>query len=58
MIEWVNETDWDYLNHAMINIEKSLWDFSKRKKLNSYDVNSIHMDCNIFGIGNSVRCTV
>lgn len=58
MIEWVNETDWDYLNYAMINFEKSLWDFSKRKKLNSYDVNSIHMDCNIFGIGNSVRCTV
>ena len=58
MIEWVNETDWDYLNAAMINVEKCLWNFSKRKKLNCYEVDSIHMDCNIFGFGNMCRGVV
>lgn len=55
LIEWINETDWDYLNYSMSNIEKSLWNYSKRKKLNCYEVDSIHMDCNIFGIGEMSR---
>lgn len=58
MIEWVNETDWDYLNDAMINVEKCLWNFSKRKNLKCYEVDSIHMDCNIFGDGNLNRSIV
>lgn len=55
LIEWVNETDWDYLNYSMTNIEKSLWNFVKEKNLKCYEVDSIHMDCNIFGTGQMVR---
>jgi len=51
--QWVNETDWDALNAMMINIEKSLWNFAKYKKINTYELDSIHMDCNIFGEGDT-----
>jgi hypothetical protein len=58
LIEWVNTTDWDALNLNMINFEKSLWTFSKEKNLNCYEIDSIHMDCNIFGKGNLSRALV
>lgn len=58
LIEWLNTTDWDFMNYNMVNIEKSLWNFSKNKKLKSYHVDSIHMDCNVFGNGNFVRVVV
>lgn len=57
-IEWVSETDWDYLNYVMMNIEKSLWNFSRRKKLHCYEVDSMHMECNIFGTGNLTKAVV
>lgn len=57
-IEWVNETDWDYLNYAMVNIEKSLWNFSKRRNLRCYELDSMHMECNIFGVGNTSRAVI
>lgn len=50
-IDWVNQTDWDMLNDQMINIEKSLWVYSKTRNLKSYEFDSIHMKCNIFGNG-------
>lgn len=50
-IDWVNETNWDLLNDRMINIEKSLWVYSKTRNLKSYEFDSIHMKCNIFGNG-------
>lgn len=53
--QWVNETDWDALNAMMINIEKSLWNFAREKKINTYELDSIHMDCNIFGEGSTNR---
>jgi len=58
LIEWINETDWDYLNYAMINIEKSLWDYCKNKKLKSYEIDTIRMECNIFGDGNLNKCYI
>ena len=53
--KWVNETDWVSLNNLMINIEKSLWNFARDNNLNVYELDSIHMDCNIFGNGNPVQ---
>ena len=58
LIEWVNNTDWNFINCNMINFEKSLWEFSKNKKLKCYEVDSVHMDCNIFGKGNLIRAIV
>lgn len=58
LIQWVNETDWDYLNYAMINFEKSLWNFSKEKNLKCFEIDNLHMDCNIFGKGNMQRITI
>lgn len=58
LIQWVNETDWDYLNYSMINIEKSLWDYCKNKKLKFYEIDTMKMDCNIFGDGNLNRCYI
>lgn len=55
LIEWLKNTDWDFMNYNMVNIEKSLWQFSKNKKLKCYDVDLIHMDCNVFGDGNFIR---
>ena len=55
LIQWVNETDWDELNSMMLNFEKSLWNFVKQKDLNVFDVDEIHIDCNIFGKGNMFR---
>lgn len=55
LIEWVSTTNWDFLNYNMINFEKSLWQFSKNKKLSCYELDSIHMDCNVFGKGNLIR---
>jgi hypothetical protein len=53
--KWVNETDWVSLNNLMINIEKSLWNFARDNNLNVYELDSIHMDCNIFGNGNPIQ---
>jgi len=58
LIEWVNTTDWDALNSNMINFEKSLWTFSKEKNLSCYGIDSLHMNCNIFGKGNPSRALV
>ena len=55
LIQWVNETDWDELNSMMLNFEKSLWNFVKQKDLNVFEVDEIHLDCNVFGKGNLVR---
>lgn len=51
IIEWVNTVDWDYLNYAMINIEKSLREYVVRKNLKTYHLDEINIDCNIFGNG-------
>ena len=51
MVEWVNSVDWDYLNCAMINIEKSLRDYVVSKNLKTYHLDVINIDCNIFGDG-------
>lgn len=58
LIQWVNETDWDYLNYAMINFEKSLWNFSKEKNLNFFEMDKLNMNCNIFGKGNMERIII
>ena len=39
----------------MLNFEKSLWNFVKQKDLNVFEVDEIHIDCNVFGKGNLVR---
>ena len=51
MIEWVNSVDWDYLNYAMINIEKSLRNYVVSKNLKTYHLDVVNIDCNIFGDG-------
>jgi hypothetical protein len=55
MIEWVNTTDWDYLNYKMINIEKSLKDFVDNKKLKTFHFDKINIECNIFGNGTVLK---
>lgn len=52
LIDWINNTDWDILNNMMINIEKSLFDYVQEKKLNIYEIDSMNMECNVFGKGN------
>lgn len=59
MVEWVNTVDWNYLNHAMINIEKSLRDYVVSKNLRTYHLDLINIECNIFGNGtNPIRRTI
>lgn len=57
-IKWITETDWDYLNSMMLNLEKSLWDFSRKNKLKVFEFDSLHMEWNIFGNGNTNKITV
>lgn len=52
LIDWLNITDWDQLNYRMINIEKCLYDYVKTNNLKVYEIDSIHMRCNVFGKGN------
>jgi hypothetical protein len=52
LIDWLNTTDWDQLNYRMINIEKCLYDYVKTNNLKAYEIDSIHMKCNVFGKGN------
>lgn len=52
LIDWLNTTDWDQLNYGMINIEKCLYDYVKTNNLKVYEIDSIHMKCNVFGKGN------
>jgi len=35
----------------MINLEKSVWNYSKNNNLKCYEFDSLHIDCNIFGNG-------
>ena len=50
-IDWIHQTDWNWLNAAMINLEKSVWNYSMDNKLKCYEFDSLHIDCNIFGNG-------
>tara|TARA_R100000734_G_C3283933_1_gene76997 strand:- start:28 stop:621 length:594 start_codon:yes stop_codon:yes gene_type:complete len=50
-IDWIHQTDWNWLNAAMINLEKSVWNYSMNNKLKCYEFDSLHIDCNIFGNG-------
>ena len=50
-IDWIHQTDWNWLNAAMINLEKSVWNYSMKNKLKCYEFDSLHIDCNIFGNG-------
>jgi len=50
-IDWIHQTDWNWLNAAMINLEKSVWNYSKNNNLKCYEFDSLHIDCNIFGNG-------
>ena len=52
LIDWLNTTDWTQLNSRMLNIEKSLFDYVKTNNLRAYEIDSIHMNCNVFGKGN------
>lgn len=53
--EWIYETDWDFLNHQMINVEKSIWDFSKQNNLKVCEFETLNMEWNIFGTGQPHR---
>tara|TARA_B100000927_G_scaffold136275_1_gene109956 strand:+ start:921 stop:1517 length:597 start_codon:yes stop_codon:yes gene_type:complete len=54
-IDWIHQTDWNWLNSTMTNLEKSVWNYSKNKNLKCYEFDSLHIDCNIFGKGSPVR---
>jgi len=54
-IDWIHETDWHKLNLHMVNLEKSVWNYSRANKLNCYEFDSLHIDCNIFGQGKPQR---
>ena len=54
-IDWIHQTDWNWLNAAMINLEKSVWNYSMNNKLKCYEFDSLHIDCNIFGNGSPTR---
>ena len=51
MIDWLNTTDWNYLNDAMINIEQSVRRYVVSKNLKAYHMDKINIECNIFGNG-------
>ena len=51
MMNWLNSTDWNHLNDAMINIEKSIREYVVSKNLKAYHVDKINIECNIFGNG-------
>lgn len=57
-IDWINQTDWDHLNSAMLNLEKSLWNYTRDNNLKTYEYDSLHMEWNIFGNGNPTRVLV
>lgn len=57
-INWITETDWDYLNGMMLNLEKSLWNFSRENKLKNFEFDNLNMEWNIFGDGNPIRVFV
>ena len=54
-IDWIHQTDWNWLNTTMTNLEKSVWNYSKNKNLKCYEFDSLHIDCNIFGNGFPTR---
>ena len=54
-IDWIHQTDWNWLNSTMTNLEKSVWNYSKNKNLKCYEFDSLHIDCNIFGNGFPTR---
>lgn len=56
--DWIKETDWEYMNYIMLNLEKSLWNYSKQKKLKFYEYDKLHMEWNIFGKGNPSKALV
>lgn len=58
LVEWVNAVDWDYLNYAMINIERVLREYVLYKNLNTYHLDTINIDCNIFGNGQCNRVEI
>lgn len=57
-IDWITETNWDYLNSIMLNLEKSLWSYTRNNNLKSYEFDSLHMEWNIFGNGTPDRVLV
>jgi hypothetical protein len=54
-IDWICSTNWDEVNAQMINFEKVLWTYAKNKNLKIYEVDKIHMSCNVFGSGHTQR---
>jgi len=53
--DWVNTTDWVYLNLNQINFEKSLHDYVKKNNIKTFNIDKVNMDCNIFAKGNLNR---
>jgi hypothetical protein len=53
--DWLNITNWDNLNSDNINFEKSLYDYIKSKRLSTFILDKINMDCNIFAKGKPDR---
>lgn len=48
---WLEQSDFGELERGMINVERWLWEYVDRERLSAFHVDSVRMQCNVFGSG-------